>query len=84
VPLWNQFSRTRTGSLAVETLRTGSRAGAGCSEQALKMLWWKRVIREEKLNGIFGCFLPLCCAVRVLKEKDVFSLPVYFFSIFLH
>jgi len=27
--------------LAVETQRTGSRAGTG-SELALKMLWWKR------------------------------------------
>jgi len=41
VPLWNQFSRPRTGSLAVETQRSGSRAGNG-SEPALKMLWWKR------------------------------------------
>lgn len=41
VPLWNQFSWPRTGSLAVETQRTGSRVGTG-SEPAPALPWWKR------------------------------------------
>jgi len=42
----DQFSWPRTGSLAVETQRTGSREGTG-SEPALKMLGGKGVVENN-------------------------------------